>query len=240
MIRIGICDDSPAFLNQTKFIIDHWDAKPQIICTELFEDGDALLQAHFEKPFDIILLDIVMPLLNGIAAAKELRERDKSVKVVFLSSSADFAVESYTVKASDYILKPVEPARLFRCLTDLIIEIQGISRCITVKSLDATHRVPLTNIEYIESQGKHVLFFLSDGHALETPEPLYAFEHALAAEDCFFKCHRSYIVNIQFIGSFSAKEVVMRSGSRIPVSRSCQKDFETAYFSVVFRKAGDD
>ena len=100
MIRIGICDDSSAFLHQTKFMIDHWDNRPQDIITELFEDGDALILAHSQKPFDIILLDVVMPLLNGIEAANELREKDKNVKIVFLTSSPEFAVASYTVKVS--------------------------------------------------------------------------------------------------------------------------------------------
>ena len=79
----------------------------------------------FQKPFDIILLDVVMPLLNGIEAANELREKDKNVKIVFLTSSPEFAVASYTVKASNYLLKPVEPAKLFACLDELIIEIHS-------------------------------------------------------------------------------------------------------------------
>ena len=104
MIRIAICDDSSAFLHQTKFMIDHWDNYPQNITTELFEDGDTLILAHSKRPFDIILLDVVMPLLNGIDAAKELRRKDKTVKIVFLTSSAEFAVDSYTVKASNFFV----------------------------------------------------------------------------------------------------------------------------------------
>ena len=61
-----------------------------------------MILAHSQKPFDIILLDVVMPLLNGIEAANELREKDKNVKIVFLTSSAEFAVASYTVKAITY------------------------------------------------------------------------------------------------------------------------------------------
>ena len=74
MIRIALCDDSSVFLEETKFMIEHWDKCPQNIAMELFEDGDTLILAHAKKPFDIILLDIVMPLLNGIETAKELRE----------------------------------------------------------------------------------------------------------------------------------------------------------------------
>lgn len=240
MIRIGICDDSSAFLQQARFMIDHWEACPRNINTELFEDADALISAHSKKPFDIILLDVVMPLLNGIEAARELREKDKTVKIVFLTSSAEFALDSYTVKASNYLLKPVEPSKLFACLDELISEIQHVSKCITVKGIDAAHRIALSDIECVEAQGKHIVFSLTGNRLVESPEPLYAYESILVLDDGFCKCHRSYIVNIHHIDSYSHSEIVMRSGYRVPISRSCQKSFEAMYFSVVFGKAGDD
>ncbi len=240
MIRIGICDDSSAFLHQTKFMIDHWDNRPQDIITELFEDGDALILAHSQNPFDIILLDIVMPMLNGIDAAKELREKDKNVKIVFLTSSAEFALDSYTVKASNYLLKPLEPTQFFTCLDELIFDIKSVSKCIIVKGLDAVYRIPLSNIEHVESQSKHIIFYTSDNKTIESTDPLYTYENILLFEDGFFKCHRSYIINIHHVDSFSPSEVIMQSGCRIPISRSHQKSFEDIYFHVIFEKAGDN
>lgn len=241
MIRIAICDDSPAFLQQMKFMIEHWDASvARSIVTELFDNGDALLSAHTRKPFDIILLDIIMPLLNGINTARELREQDKTVKIVFITASSEFAVESYTVKASNYLLKPVSPDNLFACLNELISEIRSITKCMLVRGLDATHRIPLADIEYVEAQMKHVVFFLRDNRTLESPEPFYFYEQALMLEDGFFKCHRSYIVNIHRIDNYSHSKIVMRSGDNIPIARSCQKSFETSYFQAVFGKAGDE
>lgn len=239
MIRIGICDDSSAFLHQTKFMIEHWDNPPQKITTELFEDGDALLSAHAKNPFDIILLDVVMPMLNGIEAARELRQGDKNVKIVFLSSSPEFAVDSYTVKASNYLLKPFEPARLFSCLDELISELKSASKCLTLKGLTATHKIPLCDIEYVESQNKHIVFYTVNNKVVKSTDSLYIYEEMLLIEDGFFKCHRSYIVNVHHIDSFSHSEIVMRSGSHIPISRSHQKTFEDTYFRIVFEKAGD-
>lgn len=240
MIRIGICDDSSAFLHQTKFMIDHWDHCPENIWIELFEDGDALILAHSKNPFDIILLDVVMPLLNGIDAARELRAKDKSVKIVFLTSSAEFALDSYAVKASNYLLKPIEPAKLFSCLEELMFEIKAISKCLTVKGLDAVHRILLSRIEYVESQSKHIIFYTDENKTVVSTDPLYAYEKRLLLEDGFFKCHRSYIVNIHHISSYSHSEIVLQSGCRIPISRSHQKDFEEIYFRVIFEKAGED
>lgn len=240
MIRIGICDDSSAFLLQTKFMLDHWDNCPAPLAAELFEDGDALIQAHTKHPFDLILLDIVMPLLNGIEAAAEIRQRDKTVKIVFLTSSTDFALESYSVKASDYLLKPLNPETFFSCLRELITQIQDTERCISIKSMDATHRVRLSNIAYIEAQNKHILFVLADGTALTSPEPLYSYESKLLPEDGFFKCHRSYLVNIHYIDNYSHKEITLRSGKQIPISRRYQNQLDATYFSVLFGRAGDE
>lgn len=240
MIRIAICDDSSVFLNQTKFMIEQWQDRPKNMLVNLFEDGDSLILAHHKNPFDIILLDVVMPLLNGIEVAREIREKDKNVKIVFLTSSPEFAVDSYTVKANNYLLKPTEPAKLFNCLDELISNIKSLYKSLTVKGLDATHKIPLFNIEYIESQSKHIIFYTTDNKMVESIEPLYTYEDTLLLEDGFFKCHRSYIVNIHLIKSYSHSEVVMQSGYRIPISRSHQKTFEDIYFRLVFEKAGDD
>lgn len=237
MIRIAICDDSQAFLQQTKFMIQHWDSPAaRNISVEIFEDGDTLLLAHAKFPFDIIFLDIVMPLLNGIEAARELREKDTTVKIVFLTSSAEFAVDSYSVKASNYLLKPVSPDSLFSCLANLADELQTIPQYIIVKGLSSTNRITLKDVELVEAQGKHVVFYLKGNRTVESPEPFYTFESALTLDDGFYKCHRSYIVNIHHIDNYTHAEIVMRSGRRIPIARSCQKSFEASYFRVVFGK----
>ena len=240
MLKIAICDDNSDFLAQINRIINQWEHKPNPFIVRCFEDGDALICAHNEAPFDIILLDVVLPFLNGIEIAQEIREYDKSVKIVFLTSSPEFAVDSYTVKANNYLLKPIESARLFHCLDELKEDIQHTSQSIIVKSIHAVHRIALANIEYIESQNKHNLFVLSNGEIIESVEPLYTYEDKLMLSDGFFKCHRGYIVNIHHIDTYTLREIKTRSGCRIPISRKYHRDFETAYFSVIFGKAGED
>ena len=239
MLRIAICDDNGAFLQQTKFMLEHWDGCPAALETELFTDGDSLILAHARKPFDIVLLDVVMPLMNGIETAREMREKDKTVRLVFLTSSPEYAVESYSVRARDYILKPVVPERLFACLEGLIAEMGEISRFINVRGMDAVHRLPLSGLDYIEAQGRHSLFRMSDGSGVLSGEAFNSIENRLRDEESFFKCHRSYIVNIFNISSWSPREIVMRSGAKLPLSRGCHREFEEAYFSVLFGKAGD-
>lgn len=239
MLKIAICDDTHSFLLNTQEIISQWPNRPDGMSVFPFDDADVLIEAHKADPFDIILLDVVMPLLNGIEAAAEIRRQDRSTKIVFLSVSPEFAVDSYTVKADNYLLKPVNKQQLFTCLDELYAELLKSAKSIAVKSASAVHRVKLQDIEYLESQGKLVFFCLSNGLTFHGVEPLYAYEHNLLLEDGFFKCHRSYLVNLHKIKTYTPKEITTNSGRRIPISRGCHKEFESVYFATLFGKAGD-
>lgn len=239
-MKIALCDDQPDHLEQIHNLLLGWNNKPGDLTVSCFDNGDSLLQAHGAEPFDIIFLDVIMPLLNGMETAKELRQSDKSVKLVFLTTSAEYAVEAFAVKASNYLLKPLDPAKLYSCLDELSRELQTSVRRICIKSPHALHRITVADIEYVESQNKRILFVLAGGRTILSNEPLYAYEEKLTLEDGFFKCSRSFIVNIRRIDTFTAKEIRTQSGARISISRSCHREFEDAYFSVLFGKAGDD
>lgn len=238
MLRLAICDDMPEFIQSIKELLEHWNAKPTDILTEFFTDGDSLIESHASNPFDIILLDVVMPLSNGIEIASEIRKFDKSVKIVFLTSSSEYAVESYSVSANNYLLKPIDKNKLYSCINTLYADIIDDAKYITVKSVSAVHRIALRNIEHLEAQGRKVLFVLCDGTTVESTNPFYFFEDQLLREDGFLKCHRSYLVNVYKITTLTSKEIRMQSGCRIPVSRNYHKDFELAYFDRLFGKEG--
>ena len=239
MLKIAICDDNPDFLSTTKDQLLHWPNKPQSTSISCFSNGDALLCAHAADAFDIILLDVVMPNTNGLTTAREIRLLDPIVKIVFLTSSSEFAVESYAVKASNYLLKPLNPDALFLCLDELLAELNQGKNNILVKTPTAVHRVKLNQIEYIEAQNKHTLFALTGEKMLESTEALNVYEDRLLISDGFFKCHRSYIVNIHRVDSYTQKEIKTQSGRTIPLSRSFQKIFEDTYFTVLFGKVGE-
>lgn len=239
-MRIAICDDQPEQLEQLHKLILSWENRPGDLSVFDYSNGDALLKAHGATPFDIIFLDLIMPLLNGMETAKELRQSDKLVKLVFLTSSVDYAVEAFSVKASNYLLKPANAQTLFPCLNELAEELNASARKISVKGIHSLHRVRVADIEYIESQNKRILFVLSGGESILSAEPLYTYEEKLSLDDGFFKCSRSFIVNIHRIDTFTSKEIRTQSGARIPISRSCHREFENAYFSVLFGKAGEE
>ena len=239
MLRIAICDDMPDFLQEISRCIQNWAKKPDGLSVQSFSDADSLITAHSHNPFDIIFLDVVMPLLGGIEAAGEIRQQDKAVKIVFLTSSPEFAVDSYRVKADDYLLKPLNAGKLYQCLEDLAAEIRQNAKKILIKDRYAVYQVTLNTVEYVEANNKEVIFCLSDGKTITSSEPLYMIENRLLLSDGFFKCSRSYIVNIHLISTYTSKEIKMQSGCRIPISRNCRNAFESAYFSTLFGKAGE-
>ena len=238
-MRIALCDDQPEQTEQIRKLIYEQNNKFGDLTVHCYDNGDSLLQAHRTAPFDIIFLDVLMPLLSGMETAKELRQSDKNVKLVFLTSSPDFAVDAFSVKASNYLLKPLAPEKLFACLDELVEELHTSARKICIKGIHCIHQISVSHIEYIESQNKRILFVLASGETILSGEPLYTYEEKLTLEDGFFKCSRSFIVNIHHINTFTAKEIRTHSGARIPISRSCHREFEKAYFSVLFGKAGD-
>lgn len=240
MLRIAICDDDPAFTLQTGNMLERWPQKPENMYCETFSSSDELINVHKASPFDIILLDIVMPMINGMEAAREIRQLDKNVKIIFLTSSPEYAVESYTIKANNYLLKPVLESTLFACVDELVGEIRKSAQMITVKSTHMVQKLAVDRIVYIEAQNKHTIFAMLDGSTVESIEAMHTCEEKIAASSEFIKCHRSYVVNINYIDQYTSKEIRMHNGCSIPISRSYQKAFESAYYSVLFGEAGED
>lgn len=234
-MQIALCDDDDNFLLETAQMLRLWSEKNALpVDIHCFHNGDALLTRCKTTKFDIVFLDIIMPMLNGMDTAAELRSRDKAVQIIFLTSSADFALQSYSVKASDYCLKPVSPERLEAVMNECAAVLRHASDYLVVKVPGGYRKIFLHEIECIEAQNKHCCFFLSSGRTVEAMQPLYSFEQQLSQTMEFYKCHRSYLVYIPNINYFSPAEITTKSGKHVPIARGYSKDFQDTYFSVMF------
>lgn len=240
-IRIVICDDDPVFIENTRQMICRWSDNIHISTNIIsFQDGDCLTDYCFREKADIILLDIMMPLLNGMDAAKEIRKCDSNVKIIFLTSTAEFAVESYDVNASGYLLKPIVPDKLFKVLDNCVISLRKKPDTVTVRTSFGYQNILTHTIECIEAQNKKVIFTLSDGTSNNALDTLSFYEKILTYEKGFFKCHRSYIVYIPAVDHFTTAEIQTKSGMRIPIARGCGKTFQKAYFAYMFKEREND
>ena len=128
-MKIAVCDDDNLFVQQTGQAVQEWAQERELSASVFsFDNGDSLLNAYAAEKFDILLLDIMMPLFTGMELAHAIREIDAAAKIIFLTSSPEFAVESYEVKASGYLLKPLQKEKLHSVLDDCVAPPRRASR----------------------------------------------------------------------------------------------------------------
>ena len=240
MLRIAVCDDNPQFLQTAVNLINTWSEHRNIpIELDTFGNGDELLRANESARFDIVFLDIIMPLLNGMETARELRQKDTVIRIIFLTSSPEFALDSYDVKAQGYLLKPVSYEKIKDALDDCAVFFDKEPENMVLKTSFGYQKLYFHNIEYIEAQNKKVIFYLSDGSSMQAAEPLYHFENRLTRENGFFKCHRSYLVYMKNVDHFNHSQIITKSGRCLPIARGFAKPFKEAYFALMFGEQED-
>lgn len=239
MIRIALCDDTDEYLQQTKQLLTLWGSlHEKKLLIDCFDNGDTLLSTLSKQHYDLIFLDIIMPMLSGIDTCADIRKENKQVQIIFMSVSPEFGVDAFRVRANHYLLKPVKKEQLFALMDEYLAECDDSQQFIVARTPNMVRRVPFRTIRYLEAQDKQILIFADRSEILTVTTPL----HQLAKElndPCFFQCHRSYVVNMNFIRSYTKNTVIMENGQALPISRGCAKEFQNAYFAFLFGKAGD-
>ena len=189
------------------------------------------------KDYDLLLLDMLMPGVSGMEAAREIRERNSRIEILFLTSSPEYAVESYSVRAHFYLLKPATEEKLFPLLDRLAEGIRKPKEGLHIKTQTCVFSLPYSKIEYLEVNAKTLYFYLTDGSKREVPGSLADFEQALLKRHGFIKVHRSYIVNLQWMQELHQGEFMTLKGRRVPVSRAAFPQVRTAYTQFLFAEA---
>ena len=234
-MKIAICDDEICFGQELRALLTHWAARNDLSLTLYqYTNGDDLLTALQATSMDLIFLDIIMPLLNGMDTARELRNAGITVPVIFLTSSKEFALESYEVKALNYLLKPINNQKLFSVLDEFLKSFEASAETFTAHTADGFCKITLNDVDYLEAQNKQVLVYLSDGSILKIRELFSKCEGVFTPEKGFFKCHRSYIVNLSHVKQFTRTLITTGISSSVPISRNSYSAFKDAYFSYMF------
>ena len=122
MIKAAFCDDDLSVLNELHVLMDNYrvERNQEITYTAFHSPLELIAQIEKGMRFDILFLDVLMPGVNGIETAQEIREYDSAMKIIFLTSSAEYAVESYTVNAYFYQLKPIWPESFYRLMDSVL------------------------------------------------------------------------------------------------------------------------
>lgn len=240
MINIAICEDDIKQLNDIISLIEEYKTTlSKDISYTSFESAIDLIDIIKKgKQFDIIFLDIIMPLLNGMEAAKEIQDVDKNVMILFLTSSSEFAVESYEVGAYYYALKPVLKDKFFTIMNKTIEELEKQKNdTLIIKSKDGISRILLSKLEYCEVVGKNIFYYLSNGKTLKSTGTFSSISDTLMKYPYFFKPHRSYIVNMNYIENINNHGIIMQSLNKIPIARGRYGEMRDTYMNYFFNES---
>ena len=234
-MKIAICDDEVHFMDALCPLLEQWARERGIkLMIHRFTNGDDLIAAHQSECMDLIFLDIIMPLLSGIDTAREFRNMNQNVPIVFLTSSREFAFDSYEVKAFNYLIKPVDPEKLFLTLDDFLKTCNLPKNFFTAKTADGFCRIAIADVDYLEAQNKHVLIHLSNDRTIAIRELFSKCAEIFSPQNGFCCCHRSYIVNLSNVEQFSKTEVSTIHNAVIPISRNNYAAFKETYFNHMF------
>ena len=237
---LAVCDDQDKELETLAALLDTWQRERKTpLRWRSFRSAGQLLEAARRERFTLYLLDVIMPGMDGMEAAQEIRSFDAAADIVFLTSSPGFAYESYSVRALEYLLQPITPRLLFPLLDRLALREQRPQEGLTLKTGSMLVRVPFSQLAYVEVNGKHLYFNLTDGQVREVAAPMREYEGQLLQRPEFMRIHRSYIVNMMQIEELSSTGVRTFSGKDLPVSRLLYPQLQKDYMQLLFAERGE-
>lgn len=233
-MHIAICDDNIDELSRIATLLEDYRREQDGSVTyETFTSALELMETMRTRRFDLLLLDILMPGITGMDAAKEIRRSDNEIPIIFLTSSREFAVESYRVDARDYILKPARKEEIFPSISKQLAKYKEEDSYLTLKTGSGIVKLPFSQIVYVEVINRSVQFILSNGEVKKAYGYLTDYESDLLSDPYFFKPHRSYMVNLRQVNELSKDGFTTKTGKTVPVSRDAYSKAKAAYMKYL-------
>lgn len=233
-MHIAVCDDSIEELSRIASILeDYRRERDGSITYEAFHSALELLEIMRVRQFDILLLDILMPGLSGMEAAKEIRQSDRELPIIFLTSSREYAVESYRVRAGDYIIKPARRDEIFPALDKQLTKLAQEDAYLTLKTGNGIVKLLFSQIVYVEVTNRTIQFILVNGEVREAYGYLSDYEEKLLSDPYFYKPHRSYLVNLRQVTELDKKGLATTVGKTVPIARDIFVKVKAAYMKCL-------
>ncbi len=232
--QIALCDNETAEMDKTRKMLDSYrEAHPDcVFSVRQFESVEELLAAINKQKYlpDILFLDIYMPGMSGIEAAKELRLNGNDCRIVFLTSSTDFALDAFQVDATQYLVKPISEHRLHQLLDRLLAEIENERKKYVLLSVDNRKcRIAIRDIVYCEAQKKNQYLHLADGTTYCLHMSMIGLEELLSSYPEILRIANSYIVNLEHIDSVNINELILDDGTTIYLPRGAYRGLRKSY-----------
>lgn len=217
--RILVIDDSAEDSAHLCALTQKWADKHGIaVELKTYPSAEAFI-FHYEEEQDcaLVLLDIEMTGMDGVTLAKKIREKNKTIGIVFVTGYSDYIAEGYDVAALHYLMKPVNEEKFARVLERAMEHLHREERMLTLKTADETLRVPLSKILYLEAARNYVTV-----HGEGFPDCVVRHKLGDFAEELdkrFFRVGRSYIVNLSKLHRITRTEICFADGMVLPLPR---------------------
>ena len=236
MLSIAVCDDEVmeccSIAGKVKEILQEMKV-PCLI--RQFYSGRELLRAA--ESFDIIFLDIIMPEVDGMKAARLFRERAFGRLLIFISASREYVFEAYDVEAFQYLLKPIDDKKLRGVLQKAVCRIADRSQEFMIVSRERRQKkVFLDHIRYFEIRGRVVTVHGTEG-VFAYYEQIGVLEENLQGKG-FFRCHKSFLVNLRYVSAYNRQEAILDNGERLMIARRRYETFCGELLSYMKKSGG--
>lgn len=251
-MKIAICDDERTIQNSIahKILERYPDSELQY-----FSSGKELLEKDWEA--DLLFLDIQMPELNGMEAAKELRRQGRKPILIFITVLKDYVFQAFDVGAFHYLLKPYEEEKFYEVLEAAVQQyqerqsiIRAKEKCILIQHLGYHRRIRLSAIIYAEIYNRKVVLHVRKdgfrGNKEETEKIVYYGKlsdlEAEVGED-FFRSHRSYLIHFKYVEKYDASTIYMEYGGCAMMAKKNYPEFVKRflrYNKCVFQNRRND
>ncbi len=226
MVNFAICDDEAFMLDETASKIERFmNGKGHRFKLTRFSDGASLLESR--ESFDVVFLDIQMKHPDGMETAKLLRQKGWHGLLIFLTVLRENVFESFDVGAFGYLLKPLDDSHFLNTMERVLGAILPRNgKRLPVRNGNSFCTIPFSELAYCEVRGRKLYLHLCDGTISDYYGRLDDFE--LQLDSRFFRCHRSYVVNLDEVRKYVRGSAVLSDGSIIPVSRKRGRGFADA------------
>ncbi len=232
MLTVAVCDDNTEFTEYISRLVK--SLLPD--CTvSLYFSGEALTEA--EKRFDIIFLDVKMNGMDGLKTAEKIRETDPETIIIFISGIRDHVFDAFDVNAFHYLLKPPDGEKFkevfLRAVKKAIKRYENERHRFFIKTKGKSITLYAEDIIYLENEMRKI--------SVHTQNETVTFYGAMSeAEkqlgDDFYRCHRSYLVNMAFVTEYDSENIFLENGEKIYMAKEKYRDFVKNYMRFLRRK----
>ena len=233
MIKIAICDDDREFLEKLKEMLKNYFINAAVKIWAFPSVKDLMNAAEEEGGFDVYILDVIMPRINGVELGMELRRRGDRGEIIFLTTTPEYAVMSYEAKAFFYLLKPVDKNKLVAVLNQAIGNVQERNKKgLAVKTRDGVKFLPFDEIMYAELRERAVAYNLVGGGRITGQYLRVPFREAvskLLEDSRFTLCGASFCINLSYVKALENNRIVFKNNSELALSKKAVGSIKTKW-----------